>query len=163
MRNKELNQKIHNLKEEGKTYLEITKIINCSLSTVNYHLNLKSREKALIRNSKREFRKLENAVSGFQQRSKGVRGKDKSKLNRTFSVKDVIDKFSIETKCYLSGRIINLKTSKYSLDHIIPVYLGGDNSFNNLGITDPDINYAKGKLSKEDFIKMCKDVVKYNS
>lgn len=63
--------------------------------------------------------------------------------------------------CPLSGR--KLTTENISLDHIIPLARGGKNSIDNIMLVVKDANLAKQQLSTQEFIQLCKDVVKFNS
>jgi CRISPR/Cas system Type II protein with McrA/HNH and RuvC-like nuclease domain len=64
-----------------------------------------------------------------------------------------------QTKCYLTGRAINIENSEeYELDHIIPVSKGGSCELTNMGIACVAANQAKKDLSVEEFIQLCKEV-----
>lgn len=164
------------LRKEGKTYSEISKILGCSKSTVSYHCGKGQKEKSKIRQNKRRFKnrlikkvdyfksredkhRMLNRVNAFTKKSKY--GRDHN-LKPSFNYKDVIDKFGVETKCYLTGENINLLHGKYELDHIIPVTRGGDNSLGNLGILAKEVNQAKRNLTNEEFFELCKRVLEYN-
>lgn len=170
------------LRAKGKTYNEIHRLTGASKGTIAYHCGEGQREKTLKR--QRQFksdhvvRKLLNfraprkervsdrvvntkrlaywKVSDFQRAMSG-KGKREPLL---FSMQDVIDDYGSSTRCYLSGREIDLTDgSTFQFDHITPRSQGGDNSLSNLGIATPEANYAKGKLSVEEFVSLCYDVV----
>ena len=62
--------------------------------------------------------------------------------------------------CYLTGRPIDLlKPKSYHCDHIIPVSKGGLASLDNLALACKDANIAKGNLSIDDFISLCKEIL----
>lgn len=178
-----MKESILKLREDGKSYREIEKILGCSRSTISYHLNEKTRIKNKERQKNRRkdpikvkidtFRgrkKIKNACEKFQ-----LKTSDKDENGNTikfmkmkdttiqFKPSHVIDKFGTECKCYLSGRSINLHDGQnYSFDHIIPVSRGGDNSLDNLGIAHPSANYAKGDLMVDEFLQLCKEILNHN-
>lgn len=63
--------------------------------------------------------------------------------------------------CAISGRQLTPNTA--AVDHKVPILRGGAVSdFNNLQILHNDINRAKGNLTDQEFIGMCREVVKKN-
>jgi CRISPR/Cas system Type II protein with McrA/HNH and RuvC-like nuclease domain len=66
------------------------------------------------------------------------------------------------TKCYLTGRIINILEDDYCLDHIVPVSKGGTNDLKNMGITIPIVNASKSNMTVEEYLNLCKEVLEYN-
>jgi 5-methylcytosine-specific restriction endonuclease McrA len=64
-----------------------------------------------------------------------------------------------EYRCYLSGR--ELTPSTASLDHRVPISKGGAHDIDNLGVVDYHVNIAKGTLTIDEFISMCRDVVRH--
>ena len=161
-----MKQDILKLREEGKSYSEITSILGCAKSTVAYYCGKGQKEKTL--NRKRRSRKtnpLMDKINRFRDR---VRDFQRNRVNGTFSegrtytitVEDVLNKIGNKPICYLTGREIDIyKTSDYHLDHVHPVKKGGDNSLNNLEIACKDANLAKRDLLLEDFIQLCHDVL----
>ena len=80
--------------------------------------------------------------------------------DKGITVDDLLKKFGSNPRCYLTGKDIDInKPSTYQFDHIVPVSKGGESTFENLGVTTPEANYAKGNLSVEEFIELCKDVL----
>lgn len=61
--------------------------------------------------------------------------------------------------CYLSGRELTPLTA--SLDHKDPISKGGSHDMDNIGIVDYRVNLAKGTLTIDEFIEMCRDVVRH--
>jgi 5-methylcytosine-specific restriction endonuclease McrA len=82
------------------------------------------------------------------------------KVKQKFSLQDLIDKIGNHPTCYLTGRPIDLSDGRsYHLDHIIPISKGGDNSLDNCEIACKEANQAKHNLSKDEFIKLCEEVI----
>lgn len=83
------------------------------------------------------------------------------KRNRA-TTKDLLDLIkSQEYRCQLSGVFIEPHTS--ALDHKIPISSGGTDEVANLQWVSYEVNRAKGSMSQEDFITMCKRVASWNS
>ena len=62
-----MKEQILKLRSEGKTYKQIKNILNCSLSTICYHLRSDQKQKVLARRNKHRFNKkekLKNSVGG---------------------------------------------------------------------------------------------------
>lgn len=60
-------------------------------------------------------------------------------------------------RCALSGRELTPETA--SLDHIVPLSRDGEHALGNLWVVDHQVNAAKGTLTVDEFVAMCKDVV----
>jgi 5-methylcytosine-specific restriction endonuclease McrA len=186
-----MKEKILELRNQGKSYNQIVEILGCSKSTISYYCGdnqkekLKERTKKLrldnplmqkvdrFKNRVKTNKKLEikedkveryvkESIRKFQIRdySNEIRY-DKLKV-KTFNFEDVLEKFGVETNCYLSGEPINLYKNNYNLDHIIPVSRGGDNSFENLGIAHEVVNRMKSDLTPEELIEWCIKILTYN-
>ena len=63
------------------------------------------------------------------------------------------------TKCYITGREIDITKDDFNLDHIIPASKGGTGELSNMGITIPEVNQMKNNLLLDDFIALCKEVL----
>jgi 5-methylcytosine-specific restriction endonuclease McrA len=174
-----MKEEILKLRSEGKTFNEIKTILNCSKSTISYYCSDGQKEKTIKRTKKRrenlilsklekfKSRKIKNtkeSVRKFQKRDNDIkkRGKVNNNLNTTFSWTDVIEKFGENTNCYLSGEKINLYEKGYSFDHIIPVSLGGDNSLDNLGVSNEKVNRMKTDMIPDEFINWCRKILEFN-
>ena len=95
-------------------------------------------------------------------RSNGFK-RTKEGIQKTFHWKDALKKLEANPFCYLTGEPLNLDNfSNVCFDHIVPTFIGGDNSLENLGFCTPEVNSAKHSLSNEDFFKLCKKVLEYN-
>ena len=97
----------------------------------------------------------------FQKRDK-IKGQINKEINMTFTWKDVLEKYTENTICYLSGEKINLYENNYNLDHIIPYSRGGKNTLDNLGITHRIVNTMKSDLTPDELLKWCKRILEYN-
>jgi len=187
-----MKNEILKLREEGKSYKQIRKILGCSLGTIAYHCGEGQKEKYLAR--QRKFRRnnvVAKKVSTFKHPSAYKRNRPKEEiksnkrkclqskaddfqrarengkigkhLGKTFTYKDVLTEYGEQTNCYLSGRPISLLEPRtYQFDHKIPASKGGDCSFENLGIACREANVAKGNMTPEELLELCKDILEYN-
>ena len=183
--NETLKEQIINLQIEGKTRPEICKMLNCTKSTVCYHLTNGQKEKTRLRTIKRRnkhpyIKKIENFRGSNQtnRKQKNLLHKWKKLIslkiqgfhtNRetdimeslTFTVQDVIEKFGENPTCYLTGDKINIYEPRtYAFDHINPVSRGGTNDINNLGTCTRAANQAKSDLTLDEFYELCEKVHK---
>lgn len=184
---KGLKYKIIELRKQGCSYQKISQKLNCSKSTVSYYCNNKGKEKTLVRQNKRRKRNpLARKIEAFLSRKNKTKGntivkgcyikrlriktwhfvkikKTNGYEKRMFNEKDLIEKIGNSPKCYLTGRAIDLKEStSYALDHFVPRSKGGDNSLDNCEIACIEANQAKHKMSYEEFVELCRDVVNYH-
>lgn len=187
----DLADQILALRAEGFSYDQICSRLQCSKSTVSYHLGEGQKDKTLARQRKnRSADALIQKTHRFQetQRNKPLprRKQDKDCLldpalrldkksiefqtiypdrtyEKKFTPQDVREKIGEHPICYLTGRSINLdEPSTYHFDHIVPRCRGGSVDLDNLGVAVSDANRAKGGLSVEEFLNLCLDVVQYH-
>lgn len=59
-------------------------------------------------------------------------------------------------RCAISGRELTPETA--SIDHIVPLANGGAHDLSNVWIVHHQVNTAKGTLSMEQFVELCRDV-----
>lgn len=176
-----MKEQILKLRQEGKSYEQIVKIVGCTKSTVSYYCGQNQQEKTLNRQRKNRAKahpfkkKLELFLEVYKPISKTVKSKRAkliySKLrdfcrgenNMSFSLEDVISKFGEKPKCYLTGEEVNIYEPKtYQFDHKIPKSRGGDNSLENLGICSKRANLSKTDMTPDEYINLCKKVLEYN-
>jgi len=163
-----MKEEILKLRTDGKSYNEIQRILNCSKGTIAYHCGNGQKDKVINRNKK--YKKTINGILKSKKdnfncinRVKGREGYNSRREPSQFKFKEFKDKLSANSMCYLTGRKIDLLQPKtYQCDHIIPVSKGGDSSLKNLGLTCKEVNIAKGNLSVEEFLKLCKEVLKHS-
>lgn len=60
-------------------------------------------------------------------------------------------------RCALSGRELTPETA--SIDHITPLSRGGVHGLANIWVLDHRVNVAKGTMSVDEFVAMCREVV----
>jgi CRISPR/Cas system Type II protein with McrA/HNH and RuvC-like nuclease domain len=176
-----MKEDILKLRTEGKTYNEIVKILGCSKSTVSYYCGENQKLKTMARTTKRrknvllakvetfKYKPIKNrksvieSIRKFQKRDNGhTKGNVNKNIETTFTWSDVLEKYTEDTYCYLSGEPINLYDNNYQLDHIIPSSKGGDNTFSNLGITHETVNKMKGDLTPDELIAWCIKILSHN-
>ncbi len=185
-----MKEKILELRKEGKTYNQIVELLGCSKSTVSYHCGEGQKEKNKKRCNKRRenillakverFKYRQNndteipikedknkkdvveSIRKFQKRDNSAKGRVDKNVETSFNWEDVLNKFSENTVCYLSGEKINLYENNYQLDHIIPASKNGNNNLDNLGILHKIVNRMKSDLTPEELIEWCIKILKYN-
>jgi CRISPR/Cas system Type II protein with McrA/HNH and RuvC-like nuclease domain len=176
--NKNLGQKILELRDAGYSYKQIIAELNCSSSVVSYHCGENQKEKTRQRTLKHKkanplrtkfyaFLESKKVGKSISQQSPNIKRILKNKMfhfNRNdeymFTLEQLMEKIGNSPKCYLTGKEIDLSKSRtYSLDHIIPRSKGGDNSLENCAIACSEANQAKSNLSLEEFISLCQSVV----
>lgn len=163
-----MKEEILKLRAEGKTYKEITKIVDCAKSTVNYYCGVDQSTKTRTRTKKFRatpkgiaLRKVDNFL--LKKIGSFKTNRITRKVNVSFSNQQAYEKIAAMSTCYLTGRKLDLNDSTgFELDHIIPVSRGGENSLNNMGLTCKEANRAKHSLLNEEFITLCKEVLQHN-
>lgn len=63
-------------------------------------------------------------------------------------------------RCALTGRVLAPQTA--SIDHIVPIRLGGEHTIENTQILHKDVNRAKGSMTSEEFVGMCREVARWS-
>lgn len=170
-KNKNLREPILKLHAEGKKLREIKMELNCSYSTISYHLYPKTK----ISTQKRYNKAVEagkwdeyqgrynnkNVLNNkFHQFFRLGSRKHKFLTETTFTLTELKEKIGQNPKCYLTGKQININNPKeYSLDHKIPSSRGGENSLDNVEICDRQINIMKNDRTPEELIQICKDIL----
>ena len=169
------------LRNQGKSYNEICKILGCSKSTVSYYCDPKGSNKVkerkkridprIIRIQKQWYcfktRKVSNEVinedwepSDRKLYFSWYRFVNRIKKTDMHDYEKVLEHIGgWQTKCYLTGRPIDLTKDDYNFDHIQPVSKGGSCELENLGLTCPDANASKTNLTLDEYLQLCKEVL----
>ena len=63
-------------------------------------------------------------------------------------------------RCALTGRRLTPEVT--ALDHIVPIRQGGEHVIENTQVLHKEVNRAKGSLSNEEFLAMCREVVRWS-
>lgn len=169
------------LRKQGKSYNEICKILGCSKSTVSYYCDFSGKKKVDERKKRIDPRIVRVQKQWNHFKSRIVSNKivekdwkpDEKKLyfswhkfiNRIEKT-DMHDYEKVlehiggwQTKCYLTGRPIDLTKDDYNFDHIQPVSKGGSCELENLGLTCPIANASKTNLTLDEYLALCKEVL----
>lgn len=179
----QVKNQILDLHKQGLSYSAIQKRLKCSKGTISYHCGKGQKNKKNKRQqNRRSISVLRNKIETFIYRKQkriihdsdtrdarkilsiklrffSMNRKIKT-VKQKFSLQDLIDKIGDNPTCYLTGRSIDLTDGRsYHLDHIVPISKGGDNSLDNCEIACKEANQAKHNLSKDEFIKLCQEVI----
>ena len=103
------------------------------------------------------YKSIKTRCNSFQ------RPRRKEYYIKSFSYKDVLEKFGIKCRCYLTGKQIDLLNSQdYHLDHIVPLSKGGSCGLDNLAVACKEANQAKHNLTLNEFVFLCKNDLEYH-
>lgn len=184
----ELGKKIVELRKQGMTYKQIMGELGCNKSTISYYCGKgqKEHKQDYVKNIyDPAIRSLSRRVTQFKNRNLRIRKNrlkfsdfktsfrsrvsffwqswerfNKMESENKYGYKEVLDYIGgWETKCYLTGRPLDLRKDNYELDHIIPISKGGSCKLDNMGITCEAANQSKSNLTVEEYIQLCKEVL----
>lgn len=178
--NKRRKEDILRLRNQGKSFRQISKELGCSKSVISYHCGNGSEKVRVARNnksanpickkvnsfksrcSKASYETFKRKLKGFKRKSSNQSHSIVNNISKNYSCKDVVEKIGKNPRCYLTGKKINLNdSSSYHLDHVKPTAKGGNNNLYNLNICVAEANVAKGQLSLNQFYKLCEGVLKW--
>ena len=173
IRNISMKEDILKLRKEGKTYSEIKKELNCSISTISYYCGEGQKEKAYERVKQKRQDKLVEKIDRYRNRNNDLKFRDfqrrdgsiklMNKQEKNFTIKEGKEKIGNNPICYLTGQPIDITNPKdYHLDHIVPVNKGGKNTLENMGILKSEINMMKGDLTINELLENCVKILEYN-
>lgn len=78
--------------------------------------------------------------------------------HRAICTRDLLDLLDAQDyRCALSGRV--LEPANAAMDHVLPVSRGGRHSIENIQLLEKAVNRAKGTMTNDEFLAMCRDVV----
>jgi 5-methylcytosine-specific restriction endonuclease McrA len=168
-----MREQILKLRQEGKTYNEIKKILGCSKATISYYCGEGQKEKLRNRTSKlRDENPVLRKIDNFKNNNKKLvanksndfqYNESNQKYEIEFGWRDVIEKFGWITTCYLTGDLVDLNLpNTYSFDHVIPRSKGGSSGLDNLGVTTQAANQAKSNLLLHELFELCKKILENN-
>ena len=63
-------------------------------------------------------------------------------------------------RCALTGRMLTPQDA--ALDHIVPIRCGGEHIIENTQVLHKDVNRAKGSLTSDEFIGLCREVARWS-
>ena len=187
----ELSDNIFKLRNEGMSYREIQRTLNCSIGTISYHLGEGQKDKCRARRERTQPATetvLNKKINGFHaERVRKPRTKATEKIsasrdmsnkvggfcrgystkirnNYSFTYQDVVEKAADDPVCYLTGDSIDLSDPRsYEFDHVVPKSRGGSNDLDNLGITTKEANRLKGSLTVEELLDLCEKVLRHHN
>ena len=160
-----MKEQILKLRAEGLSYKKIEKSLGCSRGTISYHCGHGQKEKTEIRN-----RRHRSTLNSILKRKKdnfscvnGRRIGAGKRVHLNFSADEFKEKIVSQPICYLTGRPIDLFHPRtYHCDHIVPVSKGGQCELDNVGLTCKDANMAKGDMSLDEFLTLCREVLEHH-
>ncbi len=133
---------IRKLKQRGLQLSEILFLVDYGETILNKNYDLKN-IKAVLNKKIRQFHNCVNQINV-----------------KSFTWIDVIRKFGLHPKCYLTGIEINYEDSRsYNFDHIIPRSKGGGYGLENMGLCLQKANFAKSDLMLPEFIELCESIL----
>lgn len=162
-----MKEKILTLRKEGKSYREIKKILNCSSSTISYHCGKDQKIKSYERLKKSRTKPNVQINYILNRRYKNIAVRDERKgikkyrepLN--FSLKDFKKHILNHPYCYLTGEKIDfINVNSWQIDHIKPRSKKGLTELSNLKPVLKKANNAKSDLEIEEFLELCKTILK---
>lgn len=164
-------EQILELKMQGKSHGEISRMLGCCKATVTYHVIENYKDQIVEKNKKfRQKNPLARKVESFLASKNQIDRVLKKKLDhftekdkeKKITTKEFKDKIGDNPICYITGELIDLsEPSTYELDHIKPRAKGGLSTIDNCGLCTKKVNRAKNDMELDEFVELCKKVVTY--
>ena len=95
----------------------------------------------------------------FIRIAKAIKKGDKTSLLNKFDIWKIAKRQRLI--CALTGR--KLTYDNMSPDHIIPLSKNGTSTIENIRLVIKEVNLCRQTLTDDEFVKICMDVVKYNT
>lgn len=158
-----LKQKIHQLRDEGKSYSQIVEQLKCSKGTVAYHCNSDVKHNYILRQQQwRSENTLKVKIRNFNNPNPRKRKLYGNVRNPDLTEESLLEKIGTQPRCYITGEPIDLNNpEEYSLDHIIPISKGGTNDISNCGLASKKANMLKSDLTYSELIALCQTVLNH--
>lgn len=156
-----MKSKILELRKSGLSYRKIAKKLGTTVWQVEYWSNPKRRKIQKIAQTKyRLTNPVQKKVAAFHELTKRRRGVS---CGSNFTYREFLTKIGPNPKCYITGSAIDLTVPEaYSIDHIVPISKGGDNSIDNAGIIRRDVNEVKGGNTLPQLVQICIEILEAN-
>jgi 5-methylcytosine-specific restriction endonuclease McrA len=102
-----------------------------------------------------------NGIEVYKRIKGGMRDMEETLKNERIGTRDIREMLEGQgRRCALTGR--ELTPENCSLDHVLPLTKGGEHSPSNAQLVTMEVNKAKGMMTEEEFIQLCKDVVAWS-
>lgn len=143
------------------SYRKIAKRLGISVWRTEYLSNPKRR--MIQKTAQIKYRlsnPLQKKVAAFHEMTNRRNGK---KCSRKFTYAEFLAKVGDTPICYLTKAKIDLnKPETYSIDHVVPISKGGDNSIDNAGLIRRDVNEVKDSNTPQQLFPICIEILEAN-
>lgn len=131
-------------------------------------IRIKEENQAKLESAKKEMMRLRRKKYEESKRDNDINFVLNTKLKRftqntinTITANEVKTRFGLSPCCYITGQPIDYtKGDTYHLDHLIPRSRGGPCTIDNMGLTCPKANLAKGAMFFDELLDLCRMIAK---